>query len=50
MEIATTSLSSDLRECAFLLDIDGTILDIAPAPQEYGCRRRCGRRSAACRS
>jgi len=34
MEIATTSLASDLRECAFLLDIDGTILDIAPAPQE----------------
>ncbi len=34
MEIATTSLASDLRECAILLDIDGTILDIAPAPQE----------------
>ena len=34
MEIATTSLASDLRECALLLDIDGTILDIAPAPQE----------------
>jgi trehalose 6-phosphate phosphatase len=34
MEIATTSLRSDLRECAILLDIDGTILDIAPAPQE----------------
>ncbi len=34
MEIATTSLTSDLRECAILLDIDGTILDIAPAPQE----------------
>ena len=32
--IATTSLVSDLRECAILLDIDGTILDIAPAPQE----------------
>ena len=34
MEIATTSLTSDLRDCAILLDIDGTILDIAPAPQE----------------
>jgi trehalose 6-phosphate phosphatase len=34
MEITTTSLASDLRECAILLDIDGTILDIAPAPQE----------------
>jgi trehalose 6-phosphate phosphatase len=34
MGIATTSLVSDLRECAILLDIDGTILDIAPAPQE----------------
>ena len=34
MEIANTSLVSDLRECAILLDIDGTILDIAPAPQE----------------
>ena len=34
MGIATTSLASDLRECAILLDIDGTILDIAPAPQE----------------
>lgn len=34
MEIATTSLASDLRECAMLFDIDGTLLDIAPAPQE----------------
>ncbi len=34
MEIATTSLTSDLRECAILLDIDGTILDIAPTPRE----------------
>ena len=34
MEITTTSLASDLRECAILLDVDGTILDIAPAPQE----------------
>ncbi len=34
MEIATTSLTSDLRKCAILLDIDGTILDIAPVPQE----------------
>jgi trehalose 6-phosphate phosphatase len=34
MEIAKTSLTSDLRQCAILLDIDGTILDIAPTPQE----------------
>jgi trehalose 6-phosphate phosphatase len=34
MEIATTTLTSDLRECAILLDIDGTILDIAPTPSE----------------
>src|ERR1700728_4908532 len=34
MDIATTSLTSDLRECAILLDIDGTILDIAPTPRE----------------
>ena len=27
-------LLSDLRKCALLLDIDGTILDLAPAPQE----------------
>ena len=31
MDIATKPLGSDLRECAILLDIDGTILDIAPA-------------------
>ena len=34
MEIAKTSLPSDLRQCAILLDIDGTILDIAPTPRE----------------
>jgi len=34
MEMAKTSLTSDLRQCAILLDIDGTILDIAPTPQE----------------
>ena len=34
MEIATTTLTSDLRQCAILLDIDGTILDIAPTPSE----------------
>ncbi len=33
MDIATAPLTSDLRECAILLDIDGTILDIAAAPQ-----------------
>ncbi|MGA8652732.1 MAG: trehalose-phosphatase [Xanthobacteraceae bacterium] len=34
MEIAKTWFTSDLRECAILLDIDGTILDIAPTPRE----------------
>jgi trehalose 6-phosphate phosphatase len=34
VDIAATSLIGDLRDCAILLDIDGTILDIAPAPQE----------------
>jgi len=34
IQIAATSLTSDLHETAILLDIDGTILDIAPAPQE----------------
>ncbi len=34
MEIAATSLTSDLRECAVLLDIDGTIVDIAPTPRQ----------------
>jgi trehalose 6-phosphate phosphatase len=34
MELAGTSLIPDLRKCAILLDIDGTILDLAPAPQQ----------------
>jgi trehalose 6-phosphate phosphatase len=34
MDTATTSLTSDLRQCAILLDIDGTILDIAPTPRQ----------------
>jgi trehalose 6-phosphate phosphatase len=34
MELAEPSLLSDLRKCAILLDIDGTILDIAPSPQQ----------------
>ncbi|HEX4409657.1 MAG TPA: trehalose-phosphatase [Xanthobacteraceae bacterium] len=34
MELAETSLVPDLGKCAILLDIDGTILDLAPAPQE----------------
>ena len=33
-ERAERLLLSDLRKCALLLDIDGTILDLAPAPQE----------------
>ncbi len=34
MDLADISLVPDLRKCAILLDIDGTILDFAPAPQE----------------
>ncbi len=34
MEQAQTSLVPDLRQCAILLDIDGTILDLAPSPQQ----------------
>jgi trehalose 6-phosphate phosphatase len=34
MELAEISLIPDLRKCAILLDIDGTILDLAPAPQQ----------------
>jgi trehalose 6-phosphate phosphatase len=34
MDITASSLTFDLRECAILLDIDGTILDIAPTPRE----------------
>jgi trehalose 6-phosphate phosphatase len=34
MELAEISLIPDLRKCALLLDIDGTILDLAPAPQQ----------------
>ena len=34
MELADRLVVADLRQCALLLDIDGTILDLAPAPQE----------------
>ena len=34
MELEETSLVPDLRKCAILLDIDGTILDFAPSPQQ----------------
>jgi trehalose 6-phosphate phosphatase len=34
MDIARTSHEPDLRETAILLDIDGTILDIAPRPRD----------------
>jgi trehalose 6-phosphate phosphatase len=33
-KLADRFVVSDLRQCALLLDIDGTILDLAPAPQE----------------
>jgi trehalose 6-phosphate phosphatase len=34
MELADRLAMPELRQCALLLDIDGTILDLAPAPQE----------------
>jgi trehalose 6-phosphate phosphatase len=34
MELAEISLVPDLRKCAILLDIDGTILDFAPSPRQ----------------
>ena len=34
METAGVSVVPDLRKCAILLDIDGTILDLAPSPQQ----------------
>lgn len=34
MELAETTLIPDLRKCAILLDIDGTILDLAASPQQ----------------
>ena len=50
MELAETSLVPDLRRCAILLDIDGTILDLAPSPQQVwvpaGLRQTLGRLDA----
>ena len=47
MDIAAPSLISDLRKRAILLDIDGTILDIAPSPRQVwvppGLRRTLSR-------
>src|SRR3984957_539603 len=34
MELAENSFIPDLRKCAILLDIDGTILDFAPSPRQ----------------
>jgi trehalose 6-phosphate phosphatase len=34
MAVVPTPCLSDLRRCAILLDIDGTILDFAPAPRQ----------------
>jgi trehalose 6-phosphate phosphatase len=47
MELEEISLVPDLRRCAILLDIDGTILDLAPSPQQVwvppGLRRTLAR-------
>jgi trehalose 6-phosphate phosphatase len=46
-DIAVPPLAANLRRCAILLDIDGTILDIAPSPQQVwvptGLRRTLSR-------
>jgi trehalose 6-phosphate phosphatase len=34
MELTEISLVPDMRKCAILLDIDGTILDFAPSPRQ----------------
>jgi hypothetical protein len=34
MELADATLVPDVRQCALLLDIDGTILDFAPSPRQ----------------
>jgi len=34
MDIAAPSLIPNLNECALLLDVDGTIVDLAPTPRE----------------
>jgi trehalose 6-phosphate phosphatase len=34
MDISPSTILPDLRECAILLDVDGTILDLATTPQE----------------
>src|SRR5215469_2764409 len=34
MDIAAPSLIPNLKECAILLDVDGTLLDLAPTPRE----------------
>src|SRR5215470_20011380 len=34
MDIAAPSLIPNLKECALLLDVDGTIVDLAPTPRE----------------
>src|SRR5271154_4181565 len=47
MELPDISLVPDLRKCAILLDIDGTILALAPSPQQVwvppGLRRTLAR-------
>jgi trehalose 6-phosphate phosphatase len=47
MALSDISLVPDLRKCAILLDIDGTILDLAPSPQKVwvppGLRRTLAR-------
>lgn len=50
MELSDISLIPDMRKCAILLDIDGTILDLAPSPQQVwvppGLRRTLARLDA----
>jgi trehalose 6-phosphate phosphatase len=37
MEIVAPSLISNLKDYAILLDVDGTILDLAPSPRQVWC-------------
>ena len=42
MDIVAPSVIPNLQECAILLDVDGTIVDLAPTPQRFGFRPHCG--------
>jgi len=45
---APGELGRHLDQSAILLDIDGTLLDLAPTPREVWCRRALQKASTAC--